>query len=449
MGTLFGTDGVRGIANKKLSTELAFKLGRAGAYVLARDHQRPKIVIGKDTRISGDMLESALAAGICSVGADVIRLGVIPTPGVAYLARELGAQAAVVISASHNPMEDNGIKFFGGNGYKLPDALEDEIEELILSGRELPRPIGAAVGRIEDLPDALLRYGNYLKKTAGTDLSGLKIVVDCANGAVSALAPQVLADLGAEVIPIFYQPDGININAGCGSTHPEPLMAAVLAHGADMGIAHDGDADRMLAVDEKGRLVDGDQIMVICALHLMEQGRLKGNKIVVTVMSNLGLHLALQKKGIEILQTKVGDRYVLEKMVASGASLGGEQSGHVIFSDYNTTGDGLGTALQLLQVMAEAKKPLSQLAGQMVRLPQVLVNIRVKDKEGWDENLAIHQSVKKAERILGDSGRVLVRASGTEPLIRVMAEGVDAVELQKLVDEMVAVVIQELGGAVI
>jgi len=446
MGTLFGTDGVRGVANKKLSTELAFKLGRAGAYVLARDHQRPKIVIGRDTRISGDMLECALAAGICSVGADVVRLGVIPTPGVAYLARELGAQAAVVISASHNPMEDNGIKFFGGNGYKLPDALEEEIEELILSGRELPRPTGAGVGQVADLPDALTRYGDYLKKTSGADLRGLKVVIDCANGAASALGPRLLADLGAQVVAINCQPDGTNINAGCGSTHPEGLMAAVLTHGAHLGIANDGDADRMLAVDEKGQLVDGDQIMVICALHLKEHHRLAGNKIVVTVMSNLGLHLALRRQGVEILQTKVGDRYVLEKMLASGASLGGEQSGHVIFSDINTTGDGLGTALQLLQVLVASKKPLSQLAGQMVRLPQVLVNVRVRDKEGWEENPAIHQAVKRAEGILGENGRVLVRASGTEPLIRVMAEGPDDRQLQQLVGEMVRVVAEELGS---
>jgi phosphoglucosamine mutase len=323
MGVLFGTDGVRGVANQDLTPDLAFKLGRAGAFCLAKDHPRPKILIGKDTRLSGDMLESALTAGICSVGADVVRLGVIPTPGVAYLTRHLGAQAGVMISASHNPMEDNGIKFFGGTGFKLPDALEEEIENLILSGENLPSPTGADVGRSEDFGQAGRIYGAYLKKVLGTSLSGFKIVIDTANGAAYSLAPNILRDLGAEVIPIFNNPNGTNINQGCGSTHPEKLMEAVKSYGANLGIAHDGDADRMLAVDEQGNLVDGDKIMVICALDLLRKGMLRGNKIVVTVMSNLGLHLALKKAGIEVIETKVGDRYVLEKMLETDAVLGG------------------------------------------------------------------------------------------------------------------------------
>jgi phosphoglucosamine mutase len=445
MGKLFGTDGVRGTANKDLGPELAFKLGRAGAFVLARNKKRPKILIGKDTRLSGDMLESALAAGICSVGADVISLGIIPTPGVAYLTRELGADAGVVISASHNPMEDNGIKFFAGNGFKLPDELEDEIENIIISKKELPSPTGPDVGKVTYLADALERYATYLKEQAGTNLKGKKIVVDCANGAAFSLAPKVFADLGAEVIPHFNQPDGININAGCGSTHPEKLMELVKEYGAHLGIAHDGDADRMLAVDEKGRLIDGDMIMVICALYLKSKGELPGNSIVVTVMSNLGLHIALKERGIEVLQTKVGDRYVLEKMLETGTVLGGEQSGHIIFSRLNTTGDGVATALQLLKVMTETGQPLSQLADQMVQLPQVLMNVRVKDKLGLENNIPIKEAIERVERTLGSGGRVLVRTSGTEPLVRVMAEGPDAAQLKELVQSIVDVVIKELA----
>ncbi len=444
MGVLFGTDGVRGVANRELTPSLAFKLGRAGAYCLARNHQRPKIIIGKDTRLSGDMLESALAAGICSVGADVIRLGVIPTPGVAYLTRELNAQAGVMISASHNPMEDNGIKFFGSNGFKLPDVLEEEIEAIILSGQIMPSPAGRDVGKIEDFLQAGEYYGSYLKKSLGSDLSGLKVVVDCAHGAAFSLAPSILKELGAEVFPLCNNPNGININDGCGSTHPEGLMEEVKKRGADIGIAHDGDADRMLAVDEQGFLVDGDRIMVICALDMLRKGTLKENKIVVTVMSNLGLRLSLKKAGIEILETKVGDRYVLEKMRETGAVLGGEQSGHIIFSEYNTTGDGIATALQLLKVMGETGKHLSELGAQMLRLPQVLVNIRVKDKAGFDTNRAIKEAICRAEQDLGGQGRVLVRTSGTEPLVRVMAEGPDEKTLKELAGRIVGVVEREL-----
>ncbi|ATW25249.1 phosphoglucosamine mutase [Candidatus Formimonas warabiya] len=445
MGVLFGTDGVRGVANRDLNPDLAFKLGRAGAFCLARDHQRPKILIGKDTRLSGDMLESALAAGICSVGADVVRLGIIPTPGVAYLTRELGAQAGVVISASHNPMEDNGIKFFGSNGYKLPDALEEEIEAMIASGQALPSPVGKDVGKVEDYAQAGERYGAYLKRCLGSDLSGLKIVVDCAQGAAYSLAPSILKDLGAEVMPISNSPTGTNINEGCGSTHPEKLMETVKIRGAHLGIAYDGDADRMLAVDEEGNLVDGDKIMVICALDMLRKGKLKQNQIVVTVMSNMGLYLALKKAGIEILDTKVGDRYVLEKMRESGAVLGGEQSGHIIFSEYNTTGDGIATSLQVLKVMVETGKPLSELAAQMLRLPQVLVNVRVKDKTGLETSTAIKEAISLAEKTLSGRGRVLVRTSGTEPLVRVMAEGPDEGELQNLVQSIVRIVEAELA----
>lgn len=444
MGIYFGTDGVRGLANRELTPNLAFQLGRAGAYCLAREHQRPTIVIGKDSRLSGDMLESALAAGICSVGADVIRLGVIPTPGVAYLTRHMGAQAGVVISASHNPMEDNGIKFFGSTGFKLPDAMEDEIEEIITSGKELPSPVGKDVGRIKYQHQAGAIYIDYLKETLGSDLSGLKIVVDCAHGAASHISPVILKDLGAEVIPLFNHPTGSNINDGCGSTHPEQLMAAVKDHGAHLGIAHDGDADRMLAVDEKGALVDGDRIMVICAIDLFQKEKLPGNRIVVTVMSNLGLHLALKKIGIDVLETKVGDRYVLEKMLETGTIIGGEQSGHVIFSDYNTTGDGIATALQLLKVMTETGKPLSELAAQMEQLPQLLVNVRVKSKDGWEVNPGIQAAIEQGKKSLEGRGRILVRPSGTEPLIRVMAEGPEEQELKEIVHGIVDVIKKEL-----
>ncbi|MGI6712324.1 MAG: phosphoglucosamine mutase [Bacillota bacterium] len=445
MGIYFGTDGVRGVANRELSPDLAFKLGQAGAYVLAQNHKRPKVIIGKDTRLSGDMLENALAAGICSVGADVWRVGVIPTPGVAYLTRTLGAHAGIVISASHNPMEDNGIKFFGSNGFKLPDALEEEIESLIINGSALPKPIGIDVGRVEDIPEAHKRYASYLKEKLGSDLTGYKIVVDCAHGAAFQIAPDVLKSLGAEVIPIFHEPNGVNINVNCGSTHPEQLMDIVAKSGAHVGIAHDGDADRMLAVDEKGNLVDGDQIMVICALHMLKKDMLKDKKIVVTVMSNLGLRLALQKSGIEVLETKVGDRYVLEKMQETGAVIGGEQSGHIIFSEYNTTGDGIATALQLLKVLVETQKPLSELAAQMNRLPQVLVNVRVKDKAGLETSVSIKEAISKVEKELSGRGRVFVRTSGTEPLVRVMAEGPNEEELKELVQSITKVVEKELA----
>lgn len=445
MGELFGTDGVRGIANGELTPELAYKLGRAGAFVLARKRGSAKIVIGKDTRISGDMLEAALIAGITSVGVDALTVGIIPTPAIAYLTRTLGAQAGVVISASHNPVADNGIKFFAGTGYKLPDETENEIEKFVQNPEEVTlRPTGTKIGRVRAIRDARERYMEFLTKTVTVSFSGLKVVVDCANGAAYQVAPRVLRELGAEVIAINHEPDGTNINENCGSTHPEMLREKVLKWGAHLGIAHDGDADRLIAVDNLGNVVDGDFIMVICALHMQAKKQLKENAVVVTVMSNLGLHLALQKSGIKVLETKVGDRYVMEELLRSGAMFGGEQSGHIIFLNHNTTGDGLLTALQLLSVIKETGKPLSELAAQMQRLPQVLVNVRVKDKNTVMNHPKLQQMVAGMEMKLAGEGRVLVRPSGTEPIVRVMAEGPDKEELEKLVQEM-ADIVKTLG----
>ncbi|QGG46421.1 phosphoglucosamine mutase [Heliorestis convoluta] len=434
---LFGTDGVRGVANQELTPELAFRLGRSGAYVLGRDIEKPKIVIGKDTRISGDMLEAALIAGITSVGADVLKVGVLPTPGIAFLTRQLGATAGVVISASHNPVEDNGIKFIGGNGYKLSDALEEEIEQLCgpHSTSDLPAPTGTAIGRVYEVADAAQQYSDFLQSTIQSDLAGLKVVLDGANGAASQIAPKVLQELGAEVITLHCQPDGTNINKACGSTHPEDLCQAVVKEKAHVGLAYDGDADRLIAVDEKGQIVDGDQIMVTCALHMKEKNELVKNMVALTVMSNLGLHIALKKAGIEIVETKVGDRYVLEALREKGAIFGGEQSGHILFLQHNTTGDGILTGLQLLAVMKERGLPLSTLAGQMNKLPQLLVNVRVKDKSCMD-NETVQNAIAKGQKTLEGRGRILVRPSGTEPLIRVMGEGPDQEELTAIVEEI-------------
>lgn len=441
MGKLFGTDGVRGLANRDLTPELAYRLGRAGAYVLAlQNGNNPSIVIGKDTRISGDMLESALIAGICSVGVDVYRLGVMPTPGVAYLTKALNKAAGAVISASHNPFGDNGIKFLGPQGLKLSDEIEEEIESLILNNQQLPYPIDAKIGRVYEVNNSHDIYGQYAQSLFKGSLKGLKIVVDCSHGAASYITPRVLSDLGAEVVTIFAEPNGVNINENCGSTHPEALQQRVVAEKAHLGLAHDGDADRVLAVDEKGNLVDGDQIMVITALALNEQGLLDGNKIVVTVMSNLGLHKAMQKAGIEVLETKVGDRYVLEKMQETGAILGGEQSGHIIFLKQNSTGDGLITALNLLQVMVDTQKPLSELAAQMERFPQVMENVQVADKDQALKSPKVLAGIEAAKEQLKDRGRILVRPSGTEPVIRLMAEGPDEEELKHIVNELAKVV---------
>lgn len=444
MGRLFGTDGVRGVANSELTPELAFRLGRAATYLFGQEHENPVVIIGRDTRISGQMLEAALAAGICSAGGQAVLVGVVPTPAVAYLTHSLKAQAGVVISASHNPFPDNGIKFFAQSGYKLPDATEDRLEELVLSDKDsLPRPTAASVGSIVYRHDLIQQYIDYAVKTMDESLKGLKIIVDCANGAAYEAAPSVYRRLGASVISLHDLPNGVNINDHCGSTHLESLQEAVLREKADIGIAHDGDADRCLFVDEKGQVVDGDQMMTICALNLLRRGQLKDKTLVATVMSNLGLHQAIKKAGGRVEVTAVGDRYVLEAMLAKGFSLGGEQSGHIIFGDHSTTGDGILTALQVLAATVQAGRPLSELAGLMVRLPQLLVNVKVKTKDGWQENSVIAAAIRAGEQELGEEGRILVRPSGTEPLIRVMAEGPQQEQLDQIVNRIASVIRQE------
>lgn len=434
MSRLFGTDGIRGVANKELTPELAFELGRAIAYVLASEYSEPVITIGKDTRISGDMIEAALAAGICSSGVDVYLLGVVPTPAIAYLTRHLEAHAGAVISASHNQMEDNGIKFFNRYGYKLSDEIEDEISSYVLKKKDkLPRVVGKKVGRIILLDKGKDIYGSFLKKFFAGSLEGLKIVVDSANGSASAIMPKLLKELGADVISLSDEPNGININENCGSTHMENLRDNVIQHKADIGLAHDGDADRMLAVDELGRIVDGDKIMAICSKYLKEKDKLKGNKLVGTVMSNLGLRKFCEEEGIEFIATNVGDRYVLEELQKNGGIIGGEQSGHIIFKEYNTTGDGPLTALFLLKVLKESGKRLSVLSDIMKTYPQVLINVKVKDKDKAIENGEFKKAVEDGEKLLADRGRILVRPSGTEALIRIMAEGENIEEIEKLV----------------
>lgn len=447
MGRLFGTDGVRGVANKELTPELAFRLGRAAtAFFGEETHAQPVVVIGRDTRISGQMLEAALAAGICSAGGKAILAGVVPTPAVAYLTRTLKAQAGVVISASHNPYPDNGIKFFAGTGYKLPDAVEEKLEDLVLKAEDdLARPTAEGVGTIEYRHDLVKDYMDYAISTVQGDFSGLKIVVDCSNGAAFEVAPAVLKSLGADVVVINDTPNGININKECGSTHMAGLQQAVVAHQADIGIAHDGDADRCLVVDETGALVDGDQIMVICALKLLKHNQLKDKTLVTTVMSNIGLHQAIKKAGGRLEITPVGDRYVLETMLESGYSLGGEQSGHIIFNEYSTTGDGVITALQLISAVRQSGKKLSELAALMTRYPQLLVNVRVASKDGWQENSVIQDAIQAGATELGESGRILVRPSGTEPLIRVMAEGPELPQLEKLVHGIADVIKEQQG----
>lgn len=435
MGRLFGTDGVRGVANEELTPTLAMELGQAGAYVLTRENEhKPTIMVGCDTRISGDMLANALMAGACSVGANVVYVGVVPTPAVAYLTRKYKVDAGVVISASHNPVEFNGIKFFDGNGYKLPDALEDEIEELIKSGMEgVKFPTGSSVGKIKYRTDAREEYINHAMKAIPVSLEGKKIVVDCAEGAAFYTSVEALKELGASVVAIHNNPDGTNINANCGSTHMEELMARVVYEGADIGLAFDGDADRLLAVDEKGQRVDGDQIMAIVGNHMKNQGILRDNTIVATVMSNLGFFLMGKAHGINIEQTKVGDRYVLERMKEIGANLGGEQSGHIIFLDENTTGDGLLSALHLLQVLVETGKTLSELSSIMEVLPQALVNARVPNhkKESYMEYPEIAEAIEELSGKFAGEGRVLIRPSGTEPLVRVMIEGKDQEQIER------------------
>lgn len=449
MGKLFGTDGVRGIANRDLTPELAYKLGRIGAYILSKNNNRKaKVAIGKDTRISGDLLESAMTAGFLSMGVDVISLGVIPTPAVAYLTRHLEADFGVVISASHNPAEYNGIKFFNSQGYKLPDAVEDEIEEYILNNRDVEvRMEGKDVGVIIHDENSVEEYTNFLKSTVNCDFKGLKIAIDAGNGAAYKSAPKLLNDLGAEVIIINDNPDGTNINKKCGSTDPEVIAKLVKETNANIGISFDGDADRLIAVDENGEIVDGDHIMAICGANLKKHGKLKKDTIVGTVMSNIGLEIAMKEYGCNVVKTKVGDRYVLEEMVKEGYSLGGEQSGHVIFLDYNTTGDGLLTGIQLIATMIDENKKLSELSSIMTSYPQVLVNARVKNenKEAYTEDKNIMREIREIEEKLAGEGRVLIRPSGTEPLVRVMLEGKKQDELNVLATNLAKLIEETLG----
>ena len=440
MARLFGTDGVRGVANRELTPLLAMQLGQAGAYVLTKEKaHKPTIMVGCDTRISGDMLANALMAGACSVGANCVYVGVIPTPAVAYLTQKYRVDAGVVISASHNPVEFNGIKFFDGNGYKLPDAMEDEIEELIRN--QMPGikfPTGAGVGKIKYRTDAREEYINHAICSVPVDLSGLKIVVDCAEGASCYTSVETLKELGGNIVAIHNNPDGTNINANCGSTHMEELQERVVYEKANVGLAFDGDADRLLAVDENGKIVDGDQIMAIVGNYMKSQGKLKKDTIVATIMSNLGFFLMGEKNHLVMEQTKVGDRYVLERMKEIGASLGGEQSGHIIFLDENTTGDGLLSALHLLQVMVDTGKPLSELAGIMEVLPQALVNAKVANnkKDKYLEYPQIAEAIAELEKKFAGEGRVLIRPSGTEPLVRVMIEGKNQQEIQQEAEKL-------------
>ena len=447
MGKLFGTDGIRGVANTELTADLAFKTGQAGAYVLTKHaSRRPRILIGKDTRKSGDMLEAALTAGLCSVGAKVIPLGIIPTPAVAYLTRKYKADAGVVISASHNPCEYNGIKFFNCDGYKLSDGIENEIESYILGENQITDlPTHGKIGYVSANHNAVEDYVSFAISTIDCRLDGMKIAIDCANGAAYQTAFKALNKLGAQVEAIHNTPDGVNINDQCGSTHLESLQAYVTSIGADVGIAFDGDADRMLAVDEKGNVIDGDQVMAVCADFMRKQGKLKQNTLVATVMSNLGLFNAGKKMGINIPRTKVGDRYVLEEMLAKGYNIGGEQSGHIIFLDYNTTGDGLVSALQFLSVLKKTGQTASEAASIVRVMPQVLKNAVVKPEHTSDymNNAEISAACRALEEEFADNGRVLIRASGTEPLVRVMIEGDDieyitakAAELAEMIEKI-------------
>ncbi len=436
MGRLFGTDGVRGVANKELTPELAFKLGKAGAYVLKKENDKPVVIIGKDTRISGDMLENALAAGILAVGGNVIKVGVIPTPAVAFLARHYGADAGIVISASHNTFEYNGIKFFNGEGYKLADLLEEKIEDIIISSVDVNSHItGDRIGRcLEATEDAADLYVRHLLQTVDYRLDGKKIVLDCANGASYQIAVRVYRELGAEVTVIGDKPDGININDGCGSTHPEKMAETVKRVGACIGMAFDGDADRLIVADENGQVIDGDRVIAICARMLKEQGRLAQNKVTATVMSNIGFHKAMEKAGIEVDVTGVGDRYVLEQMLKSGCVIGGEQSGHIIFRQHTTTGDGVLSSLQLMGAVLASGKTISQLAAEIEIFPQVLVNAKINNdyKKTYMEDSEIAAAIARVESALAGKGRVLIRPSGTEPLVRVMLEGEDQEELLRL-----------------
>lgn len=444
MGRLFGTDGVRGIANKELTPELAFNLGKAGTFVLKKNAARPVIVIGKDTRVSGDMLENALTAGILAVGGNVIKAGVIPTPAVAYLARRYNADAGIVISASHNTFEYNGIKFFNGDGFKLDDLLEEKIEDLIISSVDVNSHItGEEIGKcLEAEGNALELYANHLIETADFRLDGRKVVLDCANGASYQVAPKVYEALGAEVVTIGDRPDGANINDACGSTHPEKLQAAVLKHHADIGLAFDGDADRLIVVDECGRVLDGDKTIAICAKMLKEEGRLKDDKVTVTVMSNIGFHKAMEAEGISVDVTGVGDRYVLEQMLKTGCVIGGEQSGHIIFLEHTTTGDGILSSIQLVKAVLASGRKLSELADEIKIYPQVLVNAKINNdyKKTYIKDEEVALAIAAIEAQMEGNGRVLIRPSGTEPLVRVMLEGNDTEMIRRLAEDLAALI---------
>ena len=447
MSRMFGTDGVRGIANTELTADLAYALGRAGAFVLTEGTHKPKILVAKDTRISGDMLEAALVAGILSVGAEAVILGVVPTPAVAYLTRKYNADAGVMISASHNPVEYNGIKFFDGRGYKLSDELEDQIQAVIEGNFvDVPSPVGGAVGRSYTEETALREYIDYAMGTIKTDLKGLRVALDCANGAAYKAAVKAFRALGARVYVINDNPDGNNINENCGSTHMEELMDYVVRKNCDIGFAFDGDADRCLAVDEKGNMINGDFLLTICAKALKEAGKLNDDTLVVTVMSNLGLDIAAKREGINLVKTKVGDRYVLEEMLKENYILGGEQSGHIIFLDHNTTGDGLVTALQIAAILKESGKTFSELAGVMKELPQVLVNAKVPNekKNIYLEDAEIIEAIKAVEAKLNGVGRVLIRPSGTEPLVRVMLEGENQEEINEMANSLVDLILSKI-----
>ncbi len=450
MKRLFGTDGVRGVANvHPMTTEMAMQLGRAAAHTFrSSGRRRHRIVIGKDTRLSGYMLESALVAGICSMGVDVLLVGPLPTPGIANITSSMRADAGVVISASHNPFQDNGIKFFSADGFKLPDEIEMKIEKLIETNHiDSLRPTATEVGKAFRIDDAAGRYIVFLKNTFPTDLdlTGMKIVLDCGNGAAYKVAPAVFSELGAEVVSLGVKPDGTNINAGCGSLHPEVISEAVKQNRADIGIALDGDADRVIVCDEFGNEVNGDQIMAICATDMLARKTLKKKTLVATVMSNMGLDIAMRKAGGKIIKTPVGDRYVVEEMRKGGYNLGGEQSGHLIFLDHSTTGDGVLAALQLLSVMRRRGKPLSELAEVMIPLPQVLMNVRVRERKDIMTIPAIAAVVNGVEEKLGDEGRVLIRYSGTEPLLRVMLEGQDKYEITTWANEIAEIVRKQIG----
>ncbi|MBI4002713.1 MAG: phosphoglucosamine mutase [Nitrospira defluvii] len=449
MRKLFGTDGVRGVANlEPMTSEIAMQLGRAAAHIFMRRAGRHQVVIGKDTRLSGYMLESALTSGICSMGVDVLLVGPLPTPAIAFLTRSLRADAGVVISASHNPYQDNGIKFFSNEGFKLPDEVEARIEQLIISDEiKHLRPTADAIGKAYRIGDAEGRYIEFVKRSLpkDLDLQGIKLVVDCANGAAYKVAPAVLRELGAEIEVIANNPDGMNINDGCGAVHPERLQEAVRRHGAHIGIALDGDADRAIFVCEQGKIVDGDHVMAALGLDLQAQGQLACQTVVGTVMSNFGLELAMKKAGIQLMRTPVGDRYLMERMLADGYNFGGEQSGHFIFLDHNTTGDGLISALQILSLMKRTGTPLSELAKAMTAVPQILLNVRVKHKPDLNQIPDIQQAIKTAEATLNGSGRVLVRYSGTEALLRIMVEGERDSTIREVADHLAEIVRARIG----